>query len=141
MMLTRLFNLIRFRRGLARRIYFAFLVAAVLPTAIAGVIGITLSLDALRQETLRNLSQEVSIRAKGLSMFFDQLSAELFYLAKAPALDDLRNSIKAGDARGIHSATARLEQDYSTLAAAYPHIYQIRFLGAEGRELVRALSR
>lgn len=140
-MLKRLLDLIRIKRGLARRIYFAFLVAAVLPTAIAGIIGITLSLDALRQETLRNLSQEVSIRAKGLSMFFDQLSAELFFLAKAPALDDLRNAIKAGDPQRIRSTIARIEQDYSTLAAAYPYIYQIRFLSAEGRELVRVDKR
>lgn len=125
------------RRGLARRIYFAFLVAAVIPTAIAGIIGVTLSLDQLRQETLRHLRQEVSVRATGISLFFDQLSAELRYLAAAPALAELRGAIARQDHRQTVAATRRLEQDYSALASAYPHIYQIRFLSAEGRERVR----
>lgn len=125
------------REGLARRIYFAFLLAAVIPTAIAGIIGVTLSLHTLREETLRNLQQEVRVRAQGVSLFFDQLGAELLYLADASALAELRAARREGDAARIRVATARLERDYATLAAAYPHIYQIRFIGADGRELIR----
>lgn len=125
------------RRGLARRIYFAFLVAAVVPTGIAGIIGVTLSLDQLRQETLRHLRQEVSVRATGISLFFDQLSAELRYLAAAPALAELRAAIGRQDNRQTVAAPHRLEQDYSALASAYPHVYQIRFLSVDGRERVR----
>lgn len=136
-MLSRPIRWLPGRRGLARRIYFAFLVAAVLPTAIAGIIGVTLSLDQLRKETLRHLSQEVSVRAGGLSMFFDQLAAELRYLADAPAIAELRLAIRGGDAAMIASLTRRLERDYSALASAYPHIYQIRYLSADGRERVR----
>jgi hypothetical protein len=39
-------------RGLARRIYLAFLLAAVIPTAVPGLIGIYVSLHTLRAETL-----------------------------------------------------------------------------------------
>lgn len=136
-MLTRFIYFVRGQRGLARRIYFGFLAAAVLPTAIAGIIGIALSLHTLRRETLRNLSQEVSIRAQGLSGFFDQLAAELFYLAEAPALDELRSAIRETDVQRIRLATARLERDYSALARVYPYVYQIRFLSVDGHELVR----
>lgn len=125
------------REGLARRIYFAFLLAAVIPTAIAGIIGVTLSLHTLREETLRNLQQEVTVRAQGVSLFFDQLGAELLYLAEAPALAELSAALREGDAGRIRMATAHLERGYTTLAAAYPHIYQIRFIGADGGELVR----
>ena len=125
------------RKGLARRIYLAFLLAAVIPTAIAGIIGVTLSLHTLREETLRNLRQEVTVRAQGISLFFDQLAAEVLYLADAPALAELCAARRDGDAARIGAATARLERDYATLAGAYPHIYQIRFIGADGRELVR----
>lgn len=124
-------------RGLARRIYLAFLLVAVIPTAIAGVIGVYLSLDTLRKETLGHLRQEVVVRAQGVARFFDQLAAELLYLADAPALDALRQACRAGDGERIHAATARLERDYATLAKAYPHVYQIRYLAADGRELVR----
>ena len=59
------------RRGLARRIYSAFLAAAVIPTAIAGLIGVTVSLSTLRTQTLAHLQQEVSARASGVQLFFD----------------------------------------------------------------------
>jgi signal transduction histidine kinase len=124
-------------RGLARRIYFAFLLAAVIPTAIAGAIGIYVSLHTLRTETLGHLQQEVAVRAQGVGRFFDQLAAELLYLADAPALEELRNARRDADLHRIRSATTRLERDYSTLASTYPHIYQIRYIGDDGRELVR----
>ncbi|MCF8151476.1 MAG: HAMP domain-containing protein [Burkholderiaceae bacterium] len=124
-------------RGLARRIYLAFLLAAVIPTAVAGAIGVYFSLETLRQETLRHLQQEVVVRAQGMARFFDQLAAELLYLADAPALGDLRGALAKGDAGAIRSATGRIERDYATLAGTYPHIYQIRYLAADGREVVR----
>lgn len=124
-------------RGLARRIYVAFLLAALVPTAIAGAIGVYASLHILRAETLRHLQQEVAVRAQGVGQFFDQLAAELLYLADAPALAALRSATRASDAGGLHVATERLEKDYTALANVYPHIYQLRYLGADGREIVR----
>lgn len=125
------------QRGLARRIYLAFLLAAVIPTAIAGAIGIYVSLHTLRTETLGHLQQEVAVRAQGVGRFFDQLAAELLYLADAPALDELRSARHDANRHGQQAATTRLERDYSTLAAIYPHIYQIRYIAGDGRELVR----
>lgn len=130
-------NTNRRHRGLARRIYIAFLLAALVPTAIAGAIGIYVSLHTLRTETLGHLQQEVAVRAQGVGRFFDQLAAELLYLADAPALEELRHARQKADAHRIQAATARLERDYVTLAMAYPHVYQIRYLAADGREIVR----
>lgn len=124
-------------RGLTLRIYLAFLFAAVIPTAIAGVIGIYVSLHTLRTETLGHLQQEVAVRAQGVGRFFDQLAAELLYLADASTLEELRNAKANSDTHRIRAATARLERDYATLAAAYPHIYQIRYLDYQGKEIVR----
>lgn len=124
-------------RGLARRIYIAFLLVAVIPTAIAGLIGVYVSLDTLRTATLNHLQQEVVVRAQGISRFFDQLSAELIYLAAAPELDEVRAAGARGDIHRLRAATTRLANDYATLATTYPHIYQIRYLSAQGRELVR----
>lgn len=124
-------------RGLARRIYVAFLLVAVIPTALAGAFGIYFSLHTLRSETLGHLQQEVAVRAQGVGRFFDQLAAELLYLADAPALEEMRHARRKADIHRIHAATARLERDYATLATAYPHIYQIRYLAADGREIVR----
>lgn len=124
-------------RGLARRIYAAFLLVAVIPTAIAGAIGIYVSLHTLRSETLGHLQQEVTVRAQGVGRFFDQLAAELLYLADATALEEMRHAQRRADIHRIHAATSRLERDYVTLATTYPHVYQIRYLAADGREIVR----
>lgn len=123
--------------GLSRRIYLAFLLAAVIPTAIAGLIGVYLSLQTLRNETLQHLQQEVVVRTQGVARFFDQLAAELLYLADAPALEGLRSVKLKGDLHRLSDATARLERDYATLATVYPYIYQLRYIDSTGREMVR----
>lgn len=53
-------------KGLSSKIYFAFLIAAGVPVMVAGLVGIYLSLDTLRQETLHHLEQEVQGRAAGM---------------------------------------------------------------------------
>jgi len=123
--------------GISRRIYAAFLIAAVVPTALAGAIGVYLSLQALKTETLRNLEQEVTVRSQGVGRFFDQLSSELFYLANARGLVDVVSATQTRDVWLLQAATKRLERDYAALASLYPHIYQIRLIAADGREWVR----
>lgn len=123
--------------GLSRRIYTAFLLAAVIPTALAGAIGVYLSLQALKAETLRNLEQEVTVRSQGIGRFFDQLSSELLYLANASELVDVVVAKQSKNAVQLQKATVRLERDYAALAGLYPHIYQIRLIAADGQECVR----
>lgn len=123
--------------GISRRIYAAFLFAAVIPTALAGAIGVYLSLQALKTETLRNLDQEVTVRSQGVGRFFDQLSSELLYLANARGLVDVIAAKQTKDAWLLQTATKRLERDYAALASLYPHIYQIRLISNDGQEWVR----
>lgn len=123
--------------GISRRIYAAFLLAAVIPTALAGAIGVYLSLQALKNETLRNLHQEVTVRSQGVGRFFDQLSSELLYLANTRGLVDVVSVNQTKNAWLLQAATKRLERDYAALASLYPHIYQIRLIAADGREWVR----
>jgi signal transduction histidine kinase len=122
---------------LSRRIYAAFLIAAAIPTAIAGVIGIYVSMQTLREETLSNLEQEVQVRAQGVGRFLDQLAAELRYLAGTREVRGFAAALADSEAPAIAIGRQRLEHDYAALAALYPHIYQIRFIDAGGREQVR----
>ena len=68
--------------GRARRIYLAFLLAAGIPTAIAGAIGIYVSLHTFRTETLGYLQQKVEVRAQAVGRFLDPFAAELLFLAR-----------------------------------------------------------
>lgn len=127
--------------GLSSRIYFAFLMAAVIPTAIAGFIGIYYSQQALRQETLRNLNQEVNIRAKGVGRFFDQFSTDLLTLAASRTLRELNQARAKGRRDEIEMAVQVLEKQYAVFAGNYPHFYYIRYIALDGRELMRVKNK
>lgn len=124
-------------KGLSSKIYLAFLIAAGVPVMVAGLVGIYSSLETLRQETLQHLELEVRGRATGMGHFFDQLASELLYLASSSLLYDLANSSKAPDGQLPAITRKRLERDYSSFARAYPYIYQVRYLDANGQEIVR----
>lgn len=83
-------------KGITSKIYIAFLVAAGVPVLVAGLVGIYSSLEILRKETLHHLEQEVRGRAAGMGHFFDQLAAELLYLASSSLLYDLPESVISG---------------------------------------------
>jgi len=60
--------------GPSTRLYLAFLVAAAMPMAITGLVGIHYSIQPLRDETLSHLDQEVASRADAIGHFMDQLA-------------------------------------------------------------------
>jgi signal transduction histidine kinase len=123
--------------GLAARIFIAFLVTAVVPTMVAGLVGIHFSLEALRKETLQHLEQEVTSRAQGMARFFDQLASELLYLASSSLVNETVRSMGAERQTLSEPDRQRLERDYAAFARAYPYIYQVRLLSADGVERVR----
>jgi signal transduction histidine kinase len=125
------------RPGLAWRIYAAFLAAAVIPTAIAGLIGVTVSLNTLRTQTLSHLQQEVSARTAGVQLFFDQVAAELRFLADMSSVAALFDAIAKGENRRRDELAGAIERDFVRLAELHPHVYQMRVLDAAGMERVR----
>lgn len=122
--------------GLARRIFLAFLAAAVLPTAIAGAIGVWMSFDKLRSATVSGLEHELAARGSGLLLFFESVSSELRFLATQPQAMKLVGEGEVGAAE-----TERLQGEighaYARLVRAQPHIYQLRLLDVKGVERVR----
>ena len=68
--------------GRARRIYLAVLLAAVITTAIAGAIGVYVSLHTFRTEMLGYLQPKVEVRAQSVGRSLDPFAAELLFLAR-----------------------------------------------------------
>lgn len=126
-----------FFSGLSRKIYAAFLLTTIIPTAVVALVGVHFSLRALQQETIRNLNQEVTIRSQGLGRFFDQLSAQILTMSGDGKLNDVFVARTSGDQKLIRAAVMRLERDYAALAGYSRYVDQIRLLGADGQELVR----
>jgi nitrogen-specific signal transduction histidine kinase/HAMP domain-containing protein len=125
------------RGGLARRIYLAFLAAAVLPTAVAGVIGVWVSLDRLRSATVFGLQQEVNARASGLRFLFDTVAGELRFFATNPQAVAFLSHQPTPQSPGRPDLEAILGEQYYRMARSQTEVYQIRLLDREGRERVR----
>ena len=125
------------RGGLARRIYLAFLAAAVLPTAVAGAIGVWVSLDRLRDATVFGLQQEVSARGSGLQLLFETVAGELRFLATNPQAVALLTHQPTPQAPGSSDLEAILGEQYARLARSQTDVYQIRLLDRSGYERVR----
>lgn len=129
-------------RSLRARLYAAFLLAAVLPTAVAGVVGIYASLQALRQETLLHLQRQVAGSARGLERYFEQLRTQMLYLARSAELGAL---IANGSADGTTadgsaadaSAQQAVQAEWLRLVRSYPYLGQIRFIARSGHERLR----
>lgn len=132
-------NWLRFK-GLAAKIYIAFLLAAVIPTSVAGIVGIFYSLDTLKRETLHHLEQEAVSRARAITSFFEQLSSELRYLRASTSLTELA-AAENGSGERNQDLRARIERDFTAFARAYPYIYQIRYLNRTGKEIIRVNRR
>lgn len=116
--------------GISARLYLVYIAVAVVPVSIAGLIGIHFSIQALREEVLSHVEQEVGSRAETIARFMEQLASEVLYLSASKSLDELVDT-------GTAAARAKLEQDFAVFATAYPYIYQARYLDAQGREVVR----
>ncbi|MBI2314016.1 MAG: HAMP domain-containing protein [Betaproteobacteria bacterium] len=124
-------------KGLSSKIYVAFLVTAAVPVMVAGLVGIYFSVEALKNETLHHLDQEVSGRAASLGRFFDQVTSELLLLTSLPVASDFVNSLASPESPQSAVARERVERVYTAYTRAYPYVYQVRFLGTDGREIIR----
>ncbi|OGA54475.1 MAG: hypothetical protein A3G24_01410 [Betaproteobacteria bacterium RIFCSPLOWO2_12_FULL_62_13] len=128
-------------KGLSFKIYIAFLIAAAVPVTVAGLVGIHYALEALKNETLLHLEHEVSSRAASLGQFFDQVTGELLLLSNTPVVNDLANSIGGTIQLAPAVAGERVERLFTGFVRAYPYVYQVRFLGTDGMEIVRVDQR
>lgn len=127
--------------GLSRRIYLYFLIAAVLPTAIAGVIGVAISLDTLRTQTLTNLNHEMAESTGGIQLMFDQIAAEAIFLSSLPSMAALLDAVDLADSGQVAAQSAAIGRDFARLCRSHPYIYQIRVIDAKGMERVRVEKR
>jgi len=125
-------------RGLSSKIYLAFFLISVIPTSIAGLVGIFYSMYVLKREMLLHLEQEAAIRADAQTNFLRQLSSELLYLASSSSLGELAGTVGSYDHATPRGMRHRIKRDFSAFVQTYPYIYQIRYLDERGREVVRA---
>ncbi|MCK5521898.1 MAG: HAMP domain-containing protein [Thiomargarita sp.] len=123
--------------GLSSKIYVAFLITAVLPVTIAGMVSLFYSLEVLKNETLYHLEQEVANQADSIAQFIEQLRSDVLYFGNYSTMLDFVEAIKNHPEPKMAEIRSSLEHDFTVFARTYPYIYQMRFLDNQGFEMVR----
>jgi len=124
-------------RGLSLKIYVAFLITAVLPVTIAGMVSIFYSLEVLKNETLHHLKQEVANKADNMARFIEQLRSDVLYLESNTTMLNLIAAMTSRSEIKIAIARSSLEHDFAAFIQTYPYVHKMRFLSIQGVEIVR----
>ncbi len=123
--------------GLTSKIYVAFLITAVLPVTIAGMVSLFYSLKILKNETLHHLEQEVANQADSIARFIEQLRSDVLYFGNYSAMLDFVEAMRSHSEAKMAEVRSCLEHDFAAFARTYPYVYQMRFLDSQGFEMVR----
>jgi len=123
--------------GLSSKIYVAFLITAVLPVTIAGMVSLFYSLKILKNETLHHLEQEVASQADSIARFIEQLRSDVLYFGNYSTILDFVEAMKSHSEPKMAEVRFCLEHDFAAFARTSPYIYQMRFLDIQGFEMVR----
>jgi len=124
-------------RGLSLKIYVAFLITAVLPVTIAGMVSIFYSLEVLKNETLYHLKQELANKADNMARFIKQLRSDVLYLESNTTTLNLMAAMTSRSEIKIAIARSSLEHDFAAFIRTYPYVHKMLFLSTQGVEIVR----
>ncbi len=123
--------------GLSSKIYKVFLITAVLPVTVAGLVSVFYSLQVLKEETLHHLDQEVANKADSMARFIEQLRTDILYLGNNETVLSLMEAMANHSEKKIALTRSHLEYNFTIFARTYPQVYQIRFINTQGVEIVR----
>ncbi len=119
------------------RLILAFIAIAIAPILIAGFSGEYFSISALEDTTLRHLKYEVSSKADDIEKFLRGIHTDVYYLSQLETMKELIDS-QAGSVRA--PLKERLEKEFLSFSITRPHYYQVRYIGRDGKEIVRVDS-
>ena len=104
------------RGGLRRRLTLAFLLVGLLPTALAGFLGVRQSLYGAQAARLESEERLIALSAKAMA---DTLRDGLHILQAAGEEDTLRRAASAGDRVGLGAQVRAIQRRYSHFATVF----------------------
>jgi signal transduction histidine kinase len=123
-----------FRRlSIRTKLVIAFVLLGVVPVAIVGGYGAVFSFSLLNQTVLDGLREGVSLKAGEVQQFLETVREDVVFLTRLPVLQVL---VAAGPDRPRAAAEA-VERAFLAFSQSRKAYYQVRYLDARGREVVR----
>ncbi|MDM8545638.1 response regulator [Candidatus Venteria ishoeyi] len=126
----------RFRTRLAA----SFLLVALIPAMVIGILAIQNSSKTLTQQELRKQAEQVQKLKREVSFFLLSARSDIEFLSKStPLLNYLQQHSSDAQSDEITREKARrtLEAEFLAFSTARGHYYQVRYLDETGQERVR----
>ncbi len=119
------------------KLLFAFILVSLIPLVVLGGYALTNISQSLRSINTSKLNDKVSLISFEIEDFLKNVSDDLFYLRDSVPLQAMISDMATMDTEQFESARKNLEQDFLAFSRHKKIYYQVRFLNADGMEVVR----
>jgi len=119
------------------KLLFAFILVSLIPLVVLGGYALTNISQSLRSINTSKLNDKVSLISFEIEDFLKNVSDDLFYLRDSVPLQAMISDMASMDTEQFERARKNLEQDFLAFSKHKRIYYQVRFLNADGMEVVR----
>ncbi len=124
-------------KKIRNKLLFAFILVALIPLVVLGGYALTNISQSLRSINTSKLNDKVSLISFEIEDFLKNVSDDLFYIRDSMPLQKIVRDMATMDAEQFERARKNLEQDFLAFSRHKKIYYQVRFLNADGMEVVR----
>jgi methyl-accepting chemotaxis protein len=115
------------------KLLLAFVLVALLPLLSVGAYGIYTITNTVKANSISKLNNKVSLVSSKVGDFLKNVTDDLFYLKDSTTLTDIINA----NPEGALTQMTALENDFLAFSKNKKIYHQIRYLNADGKEVVR----
>ncbi len=119
------------------KLLLAFILVALIPLIVLGGYALTNISQSLRSINTSKLEDKVSLLSFEIEDFLKNVSDDLFYLRDSVPLQEMIRDMSTMNSEQFDSARQKLAQDFLAFSKHKKIYYQVRFLNADGMEVVR----
>lgn len=120
------------------KLIIAFAMLSSIPLLIVGIIGISNSIERMREIALENLSHDVSIYNERAQNFITNINTDISYIINNKTFSNYFNTVLSdnNDSKN-YSETIKLDDELLNFAIAHKIYFQFRFIDSNGDERFR----
>ncbi|HID70874.1 MAG TPA: HAMP domain-containing protein [Desulfobacterales bacterium] len=119
------------------RLLLSFILVSLIPLIVLGGYGVTSISKSLESASIGKLNDKVSLISFEIEDFLKSVANDLFYLRDSVTLSNVAENIDRNSVFSTSTAIENLEKDFLAFSKHKKIYHQVRFLNAEGMEVVR----
>lgn len=124
-------------KSLRSKIVVPMVALAVLPATGIGIFTISRMQAVMRSNAIEREVFDSTTRARALEEFIRGVETDLLFLSQTQLLSDLATARTAGDVERVATLRKQSERELELFSQGRRSFYQVRYIDADGREVVR----